>query len=316
MKNYALGLAVLGFFVAGCASHKHVINSDPKTLAAKWQKEPQIEIGRPKIVFDTLGNVLSLPKKIILINFKIDNHAFSPETRKIFEEYFQEKMGFVNDTKVRVNQFSPVREYQRLVRNKKISWWWRVFPGIPVTTISLAGRLLGGDNYNPYTDTISLYSDIPSVALHEAAHAVDTAEKVKEGWADVYTLGRILPPVTLHQECVASEKVLAYLEEKRDRKQESHAYKTLYPAFGTYAGGTTGIPYGDVVGAAIGHVASLGIRSDNKLKYLVYDNAAWSDETVKNFRTDPLAKSLLDDNEKKEAVFERAFSMSGLDVNK
>ena len=35
------------------------------------------------------------------------------------------------------------------------------------------GRVFGGDRYNPFTNTINLYSDHPSIALHEAAHAKD-----------------------------------------------------------------------------------------------------------------------------------------------
>lgn len=273
---------------------------------SEWTTEPQIEVGTPNIVIDGLGNILSLPKKIILLDLKIDNHAVSPQTTQAIRDYIQDNPQWMKETKVRVNQFTPVGEFKRLVKNKKIRWWWRVFPGVPVTIFSLGGRLFGGDHYNPYTDTIHLYSDIAPIALHEAGHAVDTAKKVKEGWADYYTLGRIFPAMTLHQEFEASHEAIHYLEKKGDQKEENNAYRILYPAYGTYAGSSTGIPYGDVAGAMVGHVVSIVPRHNAKLRHKAIDGAVWGNEISRDLELDPLIKNLIDDVEQREYQLNQA----------
>lgn len=267
--------------LTSCATSKFSANKyNPKITASNWTDESQIEVGQPNIIVDSLGNITGIPAKILLLNPKIENHNISPETVKIIEKYIDYNSEQMKDTKIRINQFTPVGEFKRLVKNKKVQWWWRVFPGIPTTMFSLTGRLIGGDHYNPYTDTINIYSDVPSVALHESGHAVDFSEHAKEGTAGIYAVGRILTPVTLYQEHVASEEAINYLKETKDREGEKEAYKTLYPAGGTYVGGATGIPFGSAVGAAAGHIVGVTPRKNREKAFEVYDNALWSDDII------------------------------------
>ncbi len=298
-------ICVYAIIVLGCASAKTASNPDQNLSTTNWQHESQIEVGMPNIVVDGLGNIISIPKKIILLDTRIDNHSISPKTQEALKHYIQDHPKFMQDTKVRINQFAPVGEFKRLIKNKKVRWWWRIFPGIPVTFFSLGGRLFGGDHYNPFTDTIHLYSDITPVALHEAGHAADTAEKVEEGWADYYILGRVLPVVALHQELVASEKAVHHLEEKNDKKEEKNAYRILVPAYGTYVGGSSGLPYGDVIGALAGHVVSLVPRYNTRLKYEALENAKWDIKPVIDLDADPVKKNLKEDNERRERLLIR-----------
>lgn len=271
----------------------------------------QIEKGAPNIIVDSLGNLLSVPKKILLFNYKVDSHTMSPHTQQLIKSYIEDNPEIMKDVKVRINQFALFGEFKRLAKNQKISWWWRIFPGIPVTLFSsLTGRLLGGDNYNPYTDTVSIYSDIPGVALHELAHATDMTKKKEEGWSDFYALGRILPPVALYQEFVASDEAIKYLRDKEERSDEMTSYNTLYPAYGTYVGGYSGIPYGDAVGAVLGHGLGLLQRYDRKLTYDAIDGAEWSNDVVTDIDKDPLAKSLIEDAQRKEEIYKKYFFQS------
>lgn len=295
-KIYITVLSLLIFLDLSCASA-----GSGQTKQTFNECNPQIERGKPNIIVDSLGNIISLPQKIILLNFKIGNHSISPKTEQIIGKYIKDNPQILKDTKIRLNQFSLFGDLRRLAKNKKISWYWRILPGIPVTILSsLTGRLLGGDNYNPYADTVSIYSDIPAVALHELGHAVDTAERVEEGWADYYALGRIFPPLTLYQEYVASQKALDYLSDKNEGEEEKDAYRVLIPAYGTYAGGYSGLPYGDVIGAGVGHVVSIVPRYNCELEYQAIDSARWSNEIVRNIESDPLAKNLIEEGKKNE----------------
>ena len=91
--------------------------------------------------------------------------------------------------------------------------------------------LIGGDNYNPFTNTINIYSDHPAIALHEAAHAKDFASQKDKG---LYAAARLLPIVPLIQESKATSDALGYLIEKEMPDDQKEAYEILYPAYGTY----------------------------------------------------------------------------------
>ncbi len=90
----------------------------------------------------------------------------------------------------------------------------------------VARTRVGGDHYNPFTNTISLYSDIPAVAIHEGGHAKDFAQRTYKGtYAAAYVL---LPGVPLYHEAKATSDALAYIREHETFEQEREAYRTLY----------------------------------------------------------------------------------------
>ena len=122
----------------------------------------------------------------------------------------------------------------------------------------------GRGPYNPFTNTVHIYSDDAAVILHEAGHADDFA---KQPYPGIYATLRLLPIVDLYQEYVATDTAITYLISKQDRKTELHAYKILYPAYGTYVGAYIP-PYGSLAGALVGHV--LG-RSKAHSRARMYD---------------------------------------------
>lgn len=201
----------------------------------------------------------------------MDNHRISSHTEEVLRDFLTSDPRATKDVKVRINQWTPVGEFKRLAQNKRIEWYFRIFPGIPTTLFSsVTGRVLGGDHYNPYTNTIHLFSDDPAIALHEAGHAVDFAKQAQPGY---YAVGRLLPPVQLTQEQIASDIAIQHLKDKQDRAGELHAYQTLYPAFGTYGGEQTGLPYGSYIGAGAGHILGFWQRHERRLGYEALDAA-------------------------------------------
>ncbi|MFN8392524.1 MAG: hypothetical protein U0136_19680 [Bdellovibrionota bacterium] len=195
----------------------------------------QVERGRPNAFFDSIGHYFfSLPTKLILWNWKVENHDISDDTESALREYMC--LNHLDDVKVRLNQYAPGGEWKRLSQNTGVSPLWRYSLGaisVLVYTI-LPGRVFGGDNYNPFTNTINLYSDLPAVALHEAGHAKDFAETEYRG---SYAALGILPLVSLWFEGQATGDALGYLQDTQDMCGKQAAYKVLYPAYGTYVGG-------------------------------------------------------------------------------
>jgi hypothetical protein len=196
--------------------------------------EAQIERGNPHAFLDGLGWVLGIPSKITLLSLKADNHSVSPETEAALARYLE--TNGLCDVKVRINQYAVGREWSRLFRNRNIHPFWRYTFGI-VTMVRYTifpQRAFGGDNYNPFTHTIHLYSDAEAIALHEAGHAKDFA--VRE-WKGAYAAVRIVPLVPLLQEYRASQDALSYLRDGGQTASEKRATPLLWGAYSTYIGG-------------------------------------------------------------------------------
>lgn len=219
--------------------------------------QPQIERGKPRPVIDGIGWVLGIPGKIVLWNRRIDNHNISPETEAAIGEYLA-----VNDlhtVKVRLNQYAPGDDWRRLVANKSVGWGWRYTVGT-LTWLGetiVPGRLVGGDHYNPFTNTIHLYSDVPAVAVHEGGHAKDFAGRKYKG---TYAVAYAIPGVPLWHEAIATNDALGYMQTFSDAPVEQEGYRVLYPAYGTYVGDAISgvVPAGGLVGVGAvvtGHVA-------------------------------------------------------------
>jgi len=231
--------APLALLIAGCAFgpprySAPVIRESEKTLRLA-PREPQFVRGKPNAFLDGLGHYLfGLPGKILLLNWSVDNHNISPETEKKLAQYLSDNN--LKHVKVRLNQYNPGGEWDRLFANKEVGGGWRYTVGalsVLMYTL-LPGRLLGGDNYNPYTNTVSMYSDLPVIAYHEGGHAKDFAQRKYKG---TYALLGFLPLVPLAQEYVASDDAVEYTRSKKNTDEEKSAYRILYPTFMTYITG-------------------------------------------------------------------------------
>jgi hypothetical protein len=203
----------------------------------------QIEVGRPNTVIDTVGWVVGIPSKVLLWDRRIDRHKISEDTILATADYIEQNN--LPHVKVRANQYAPLEDWRRLRNNKTVAWPWRYSLG----TLSVAGeailpgRIWGGDHFNPFTQTIHLHSDVPAIALHEAAHAKDfTRRKYQGSYAAAYLF------VPLWHETLATEDVFAYLDERQDPNAIAEANRILYPAYGTYVGNAIGgfVPGGGV----------------------------------------------------------------------
>jgi len=225
--------------LTGCATipYEYIPNIEDPTTLRLGPGELQIERGKPVVVVDALGHYLfSLPSKIILWNWRVDNHDISVETEGKLRQYLQDNN--LNNVKIRLNQYAPGAEWRRLGRNNGMPGFFRyVFGGMSLVYYTiLPGRLLGGDHYNPYTNTINLFSDHRAIALHEAGHAKDFALRPRafRGW---YSLLRSLPLIPLYQEALATGDAIAYDRTNAHARDEKNDYKILYPAFCTYIAG-------------------------------------------------------------------------------
>ncbi len=251
-------------FLAGCSRIHAPLQSQSISAMKVYESpqlcdnEPQIQRGERRKIIDGVGWIIGIPSKIILWNRRVENHNVGPETEAAIAEYLQ--INDLDTVRVRLNQYRPGEDWRRLTRNKSVGAGWRyTFGAVSVLGETLIpGRIFGGDHYNPFTNTIHIYSDVPAIAMHEGGHAKDFARRK---WKGSYAALYMLPIVPLYHESIASRDVIAYLEAVGTTEQRANASRILYPAYGTYVGSAAGtlIPnYASpfyYVGVIGGHVA-------------------------------------------------------------
>jgi hypothetical protein len=253
----ALCLLALVMLCSACAKAPYRPRGDMFPSPEPIEDGPQISRGEPNVIADSLGHYLfSLPEKLILWNWSMGNHDISPETEGMLCQYLERNQ--LREVKVRLNEYAPLSEFDRLTSNQAVGAGWRYTFGLLswLFYTVIPGRIFGGDAYNPYTNSIYLYSDLPMVALHEGGHAKDFAGRK---WKGSRAALQILPIFPLFSEARATNDALSYAKDTDPELLQS-GYKLLYPAYGTYVGAEAlgGIPvvgpFAGAVGAIPGHI--------------------------------------------------------------
>jgi hypothetical protein len=236
LRKHPIILVLL--LVSGCITSPYEVHdiTDTQNLLQLREGEEQFEFGRPRKFLDASDWIWpgSLIGKLLLWNVNVDSHEVSDETVNELQEYLAyNDLGHV---KIRINQYAPGGEWSRLFRNKDVGAGWRYTLGF-ISTIFytiLPQRFFGGDNYNPYTNTVSIYSNHKAIAVHEGGHSQDSSRRKHKG---TYAALYMIPFVSLHHEAMATNDALSYMSNQAQYEELKGAYKILYPAYGTYVGG-------------------------------------------------------------------------------
>lgn len=242
--------------LSAVANDPIVIDEGPVTLGGPGI-EIAVEHGEPRPFLDGVGWVIGVPNKLLLLDPRADNHDVSQETVAETTEFLSAKG--VDGVMVRVNQYDPIGEWRRLAENDRVGLPWRATVGAIYTLgySILPGRLVGGDWYNPFTDTVHVYSDVPALAMEQAAQAYDSHEKSHPG---LYSAMRLLPLVGIVHEARSKEIVFDHLDETGGPEEQAEARRVLHPQLGKEVGGQAAmfVPQGEALlsigGAAVGHV--------------------------------------------------------------
>ena len=262
IRIQAILCAVAMLTLAGCAStDSSFATHETPCVGGDCLPETfvQFERGQPNVVVDGVGWVFGIPNRLFLWNWGVDNHRISPGTEQQIRQYVA--ANDLGDVKVRLNQYDPGGEWQRLARNKRVGAGWRYTLGA-LTTLGYTvfpGRLFGpADYYNPYTNTVNVYSDVPALGMQEAAYAKDVIGRDLPG---TYAFAQLIPGVNLVHETITAEDVLDYAELAGNQELRTETVHVLYPRYGGSVGGAIGAyipPAGAVLqlgGLLVGHVS-------------------------------------------------------------
>ena len=163
-------------------------------------------------------------------------------------------------TKVRINEYDPIGEWRRLRANTNVGAGWRyTFGAFGALNYTLfPGRLFGADGYNPYTDSIYIYSDIPCLAEEQASYAKLVRAQAHPG---TYVALTSLPFVQLWPEKTAKIDVLDYTLANGTPAQQIEATHILYAEYGAEVGRQASVLFGagiplTLAGAGVGHLSA------------------------------------------------------------
>ena len=193
--------------------------------------------GKRRPIIDTIRSIFSLPHKLLLWDSSVGSGELHKDAETAAKLFLAE--GGATSTHISVNEYNPKIIWQRTFQNDKASILTKITYGVLHALIYtvIPSKLFykGGDHYNPFADTIVLYSDNLDVALHEAGHAVDFSEKQRQHIdPGLYMLGRYFFPIMLYQEAVATGKAFKFTKEHGASEDVRSSYALLFPAFGTY----------------------------------------------------------------------------------
>lgn len=219
--------------VDGNEHHIKVLNTGSLDLSKPFY----IKTDRYKIINDNdwftsriVGSVLSTPGKLFFMDKKYAEGQDEKRIRAVFS--MLEKNKDIKDITVRLNHNEAIEDFKRLFTEKELSRRNNLPARVILGSLNLIkdevwAEFFRGSYYNPLARTVVCYSNIEAVTAHEIGHHKDFS-RFDSDWE--YALSRILPPVCLYQEWIASKNATEILSDS-DQWQFN---RYLLPAFGTY----------------------------------------------------------------------------------
>ncbi len=252
--------AAVGVVVACVASGCSALHRQAQTPTAWTQPGGETDIvvthGKDRPFVDGVGWVLGIPGKLIFWDSRFLDHDVSPETEDRIVEYLAARD--VDGVAVRINEYAPIDEWKRLRANHSVSAGWRYSFGLLdwAGYTLFPGRVFGGDRYNPYTNSLYVYSDIAPLGIHGGAYARDVQSREYPG---TYATVNGFSVVSLWHDTIAVDETLDYLEQRGNTEQLEEGLVFLHPYYGSQLGGAAdsliGIgPLLSIGGAVAGHV--------------------------------------------------------------
>lgn len=273
-RSVAWCLLLAGSWLAGsgCAATSYRYGRFHPREPEGVSREPVVvEYGRPHKTLDRLGWLVGLPDRVFTLNPKTDNHDTSPETIDKLRAYLEQND--ISDVYVAVNDYNPKDQWRRLQENHRISPLWRYTAGTAnwLGYTLFPNRVFGGDEYIPYTNTLIVSSDVPSLLLAEAAYAKDVRGRRFPG---CYAAINDLPVLSLWRHSRATSDVLSYARDQGDWETEQEGYHVLYPEIGSTTFGPASHfvpvagPFLSAGGALVGHAAGRSVAAVQQPKII------------------------------------------------
>lgn len=137
----------------------------------------------------------------------------------------------LTDVNIDVREYDPQTQWQRLKANKRIHPFWKYTTGTlaHLKYSWLPGRVFHYDDYNAYTNTLSINSASPPRAILEAGEAKIVRDQMFPG---TYAAAQYLPIVPLVHDVRVANDVLSYARVRQEWDFEKQLTPSIYAALG------------------------------------------------------------------------------------
>ncbi len=241
----------------GCAhdqatTSRCVFSGQPQSSPENSTSALDVRYGRPNQVLDSAGWLFGVPRKLLLWDRRVDNHDVSDQTTESVATFAE--MHQLDGLCARINEYDPIDEFSRLRTNTTVAPGWRY----PMGTMSvigytlIPGRIIGRDQYNPYTNSVYVYSDVPALAVEATAYAKDVRSRTLPG---TYAAVNHLPFVSIWHESVNVRDAVAFVEQHGKAEERVDGLRVLHANYGSTIAVATGAgPIAQIGGAVAGQM--------------------------------------------------------------
>ena len=224
------------------------LSEQSQSCSDNYASALDVRCGRPNRVIDSAGWLFGVPRKLLLWDRRVDNHDVGSDTTQsiaTFAEIHQ-----IDGLCARINQYDPIDEFSRLRTNQTVAPGWRYTLGTMsvIGYTLIPGRVFGLDQYNPYTNSVYVYSDVPALAVEATAYAKDVRSRALPG---TYAAVNHLPFVSIWHESVNVRDAVAFVEQHGTPEERIEGLRVLHANYGSTVAVATGAGPVVQIGAAI-----------------------------------------------------------------
>ena len=233
--TFLTAIALATLLVSGCASDTYRFGNARQPFVNAQPSGFEVTVGGEHPNLDRLERTVHYPAKKFRQWFgrKQTDKPSDEELRELALLKSQEYLALnqLSDVKIDVREYSPEEQWRRLRANDSIAPFWKYTAGTlqHVEYCLMPGRVLHRDNYNVFTNTLSLNSTAPEQSLYTAAMAKYMRSKKYPG---AFASSCYLPIVPLYRDVQVANDVLSYARFRDDWETEKELYPQIYSSFG------------------------------------------------------------------------------------
>jgi len=220
---------LLPSWFVGCAQGPYQYGKFPKRTDAP--EKVVVQRGGQHKAIDRMSDTLNWPRQKLFPRL--------PDKREIKPETLEQVAGYLNkndmsEVHVSVRDYQPREQWRRLRESRVTSPLSRYTLGsLGVVGYTLfPGKLFGANWYSPYTDTLYINSESPTLIVHEAALAKNIRQRKLPG---AHAVASQLPILRTWSDLDAAREVVGYAQAEDDWSLEEQTYRQIYPKVGAEA---------------------------------------------------------------------------------
>ncbi len=228
------------FVICGCVRDSYQFGLGPNVASdSGFQQAPlsnPVSVGGEHPRLDRVENVVQWPGKIVRKLFRRKEptpqkiEADRLQSLELAEQYLQANE--LEDIQIDVRRYEPAEQWERIQQNPRVSPFWKATGG----TLSwfryslLPGRVFHTNQFDPFSNTLSLNSTKPTRAIYETAVAKQYRRQPMLG---TYAVLQYVPLLPIAHHAAATSDVLTYARVTDQESLEHELYPTAYAKLGS-----------------------------------------------------------------------------------